>query len=243
MQLALKVNNVDNSEFREKFRTGDGSFENDLKTAENKLNKKKTFDFPFDSLQNIFGFIPLHFDFRRDIEPIDPEKDKTAIKQNAVSKIKKQAISEHKHSGSGPNGAITIADTKAIKDALIKNMPSPIVPIIMPNSGTASNNPSSSPVSRLDVQVMIDKIIEQAKLIKTGEKVLLTLLLSDLELGQMSLSLESRNGMVAIQIATSKDTKESLDRHVHDIESALKAAHINFLKINIIEAAGQEKNC
>lgn len=91
---------------------------------------------------------------------------------------------------------------------------------------------------KLDLQLLIDQIVEQVKMVKGRERAELSLMLKPEELGEILLVLTSRSGMVSIQVQTSLETKKLIDSRREELERALKKAHVNFDRIEIREVTG-----
>lgn len=88
---------------------------------------------------------------------------------------------------------------------------------------------------KLDLQFLIDKIVEQVKLVKGREKTELSLTLKPEELGEILLVLSSRSGVVSISIQASPETKKLIDDQRAELERALKKAKVNFDRVTIQE--------
>lgn len=88
---------------------------------------------------------------------------------------------------------------------------------------------------KFDLQLLIDQIVEQVKLVKGKERTELSLTLKPEELGEILLVLTSRSGTISIQLQTSSETKKLIDSQKEELERALKKAHVNFDRIEIRE--------
>ena len=88
---------------------------------------------------------------------------------------------------------------------------------------------------KLDLQLLIDRIVEQVKLVKGKEKTELSLTLKPEELGEIFLVLSSHSGIVSISIQASPETKKLIDDQREELERALKRAQVSFDKIEIEE--------
>lgn len=91
---------------------------------------------------------------------------------------------------------------------------------------------------KFDLQLLIDQIVEQVKLVKGKERAELSLTLKPEDMGEILLVLTSRSGMVSIQVQASSETKKLIDSQREELERALKKAHVNFDRIEIREVTG-----
>ncbi len=232
MQAALPVNQIENPASQTNSRTGDGSFTLELQKAEANLKNKNLSLFPWDQLQNMFGILPLNFDFNG--TNFEPEADKQNTEEKNVKKIDDASNGRLSQNTPHEKDPVVMSDVKAIKEALIKLVPNPVVP---PPFMPYALNPSASAktVSKADLQILIDEIVENAKLLKTQKKVELSLLLFEKNLGEMSLTLSSRNGLISIQIGACDEIRKNLEKNILDLESALKSANIDVDQLKIVE--------
>ncbi len=86
----------------------------------------------------------------------------------------------------------------------------------------------------LDLQVLIDEIVSQLKIVTEKGKVELIMGLKPENLGEILLTLTSRSGMIAIQIEASEETKKVLDQQLEKLALALKKAKVNLEDIKVI---------
>lgn len=225
MATTLPLSGIESPVKPENTRTGDGSFEETLKKCLSAA--------PWKQLQNLFNIFPLDFDFKvektsTDIDATRTQEEKTQQKTSPARDEKQnnnQAAAEKKN--------FEINDVKTVKEILNKFIPNPAAFAYAPAlSNTTGTN---SAVSKIDLQVLIDQIVEQARLIKTQKKTELSLLLQEGELGQISVDLLSRNGLVSIRITASAETKKNLENSLKELEDALELADIKMDKIRIVE--------
>lgn len=225
MQGALPVNQIDNPIQKQTGRSGDGSFESDLKKAENDL------------IDLIFGLMPLNLEAKE--EEFDPRSDEKKSGDSKTEKKEFQSGKQRQSSAIEDKKTLVVSDVKVIKEALVKFMPNPVNPIgIMP----FTLNPTSGKpaVSREDLQLLIDKIVEQAKLVKTQKKTELSLLLQEKDLGKISLSLTSRDGFVSILISAPEEMRKNLQKNISELEIALKSANIDVDKLKIMGVKNEQ---
>lgn len=223
-------------------RTSDGSFDNLLEQAKTDLEKESNSSDIWAQLSSLFGFMALSFDFKFETQDLNPPKDPAEDKNDSADEakpIKKQEQKKQQTVAHSDDSRLVITDTKVLKDALIKYTPAPIVPAF--SMVQASSN-VSKPISKSDMQLLIDQMVEQAKLVKSKEKVQLSMLLREQDLGEMSLSLSSRNGAISILISASHDLKKSLDASVADIEKSMDIANIKIEEIRITEVENDGTN-
>jgi flagellar hook-length control protein FliK len=89
--------------------------------------------------------------------------------------------------------------------------------------------------ARLDLQALIDKIVEQATLVKSKGKTELSIALNPEELGEILLTTTYHAGVISIQINANPETKKLIDSQREELERALKKARVNFDQIKIQE--------
>jgi len=197
-------------------RRGDGSFATQLKIAEKKLG---VFGFDFDSLFTPDTDLTLK---------IQPENKAPEIKPSPETK------SEESPGETKPPQPIKITgDVNELKGILIQNLPASHL-FTLP-SFYFGDTPLPQPILKADLQILIDELVEQARLLKINQKVELSLTLSEETLGNLLLSLTSRQGVVSIQIAADLKTKEYLEDHQSELEIALDLAEIPVDEVKIVE--------
>lgn len=241
MPGALPINQIENTTPGTATRVGDGSFENELKQAEKDLSskKKQINDFSWDQLESLFGLLPLKFEFRAD--DVDLRSGTKTNDNNKTEKTDQASVNPQKHNNhfDYEKNSLVISDVKAIKDALIKFIPPPAAPIgIMP----LNMNPSVAniQVTRGDLQILIDKIVEQARLIKSQKKTELSMMLQENELGQIKLSMSSKNGIISISLGVSEEMKKNMEKNIYELEIALKSANIDIDELTITEVDNEQ---
>ena len=185
------------------------------------------------ALESLLGMTPLKFDFNFKASGIEQDFD------NQTQQQKIQNYSEHKEQSENRAAAdlgkkeIIINDLKTIKQALIQNIPLPIyAPPLMAQNALQT---STTGLSRSNLQIIIDQIIAQAKLIKSSSKVQLSLEINQEELGNLLIELTSKQGLVLIQIAASQELKKELDSNLEELKRALKDSHIKLGELKIVE--------
>lgn len=240
MQGALPVNQIEKPVQTPASRVGDGSFKNDLNEAEQDLKSKKSndLDFPWEQLDLILGLFPVNLGSNKDER--DPRFEEK--KQDEKKSGKKGILSDNKqrhNTDLDDKKTLVVADVKAIKEALIKFMPNPVNPVgIMPY--TLNPTEGKPAISREDLQMLIDKIVEQAKLVKTQKRSELSLLLQENDLGKISLSLSSRDGFVSILISAPEELRKNLQKNISELEIALKSANIDVDKLKIMGVKNEQ---
>ncbi|MBI5698710.1 flagellar hook-length control protein FliK [Candidatus Saganbacteria bacterium] len=195
-------------------RHGDGTFDNYLDLALAQL----------DSL-----FVPLKFEFdfssEKTEEPAPPPKEEktTYDDPNTLATPHSELRNEK----------LEALETKAIKQALIANLPTfiPFAPLPL----AASPN-SSAGLTKGDMQVLIDDLVERARIFKLSQKPELNLDLRSEELGRLLLSFKNRNGGIEVLIAAADgNSKKLLDEHILELENSLKAARITLNDLRVTE--------
>jgi len=208
-------------------RQGDGSFDRELEAAKNKLLVA-----PWAEVQKMFNITPLEFKFDFNANKIENEvqKDTREPQQVKTDRAKSETGKETK-TAELPKTAAMI---KISKDTLAKNIPLPVSPFAFPASYLGDN--ASLPVTKSDMKMVIDDIVEKIELMKVGRRSELNMALNYENLGDLLLNLTLKDGMVSIQIsAAQNDTKKSLEQNLSELESALKSAKINLKDLTVTE--------
>jgi len=216
-------------------RRGDGSFDEHLKTAE-----KKLLIAPWAEVLKVFDAVPLKFEFDFESSPIDNEVPREKPKPEPE---KSSSLKPHPSSQDQAEDLPKIfSDLKVLKDMLIKNIPTSHLPIPLSSFAVSNDISSLQAVTRSDLQLLIDEIIEKIEFLKVGRRSELNLQLSYEELGNLQLSLISKNGLVSISITASPETKKALENNLSELELALKEAKINLDSIKIVEVTDDRRS-
>lgn len=200
-------------------RRGDGTFDNYLDLALAQL----------DSL-----FVPLKFEF-------DFSTEKT---EESAPLQKEEQTYEEPDPVRTPNSELRnekldALETRAIKQALIANLPA-FIPFT-PSPFAASPN-SSAGLTKGDMQVLIDDLVERARIFKLSQKPELNLDLKSEELGRLLLSFKNKNGGIEVLIAAADgNSKKLLDEHILELENSLKAARITLNDLRVTEISKKKE--
>ena len=89
-------------------------------------------------------------------------------------------------------------------------------------------------LSKLDLQLLVDQILAQVKLVKARGKVELTMGFKPDNLEELLLTLTSRSGMISIKIEAPEETKKLISAQLKELELALRAAKINLDEIQVV---------
>lgn len=233
-------------------------FKDDLKNSQTKLKKKETGDeavsyssmyvFPWGTMQNIFinnfekQINDKSFDFKERI--------------NSDSRIKADTIknpqSLQKDADSTKNGGGQSSTQKTGHENLSqkisqnlfetkKFIPLPFSTFI-PISDFIKN--TMERIEKLDIKSFALKIIDDAKLLKDGEKTTLTVDLKPDWLGNIIIRISSDKGILNINIFASESAKSELDSKIRELENAFKAANLNIgnLQVSVGGQGHQEKS-
>ncbi|MBU0687650.1 MAG: flagellar hook-length control protein FliK [Candidatus Margulisbacteria bacterium] len=222
----------------------DASFQDKLDSAQAQLEEKyKTQSLlPWGTVENIFQNLFLGFDsqikvestssslanqkiqaFEESIPAVNlPLNDQNKSEQNAA------AISDQKNNRSSQEN---------LEQAVIKvNLAgSPFFVDALWGAGF-----SKIAASKIDLQLIISKIVEQAKLLKAGERKTLEVILSPQELGKILLSVTKNEGGLTIQIFAAENAKEMIEENISSLEESLKNANINIGSLTV--SVGKRKS-
>lgn len=215
-------------------RRGDGSFDSQLELAQDELEQKsKLSSFPWSQLEALFDIIPLEFNF--DLQASSFQETPAQPKEETAARPDQQ---DQSRSPANKSEVTKIcSDVKIIKEVLSKNIPAPqlLFAPIVPGQNV-SGQITSSPVSRIDLQNLIDELIKNAELVRSGKKTELKLGLMEKELGEMELAFSSKSGVVSVLISTrNEETRKILQDQITELEIALKDAKIRVEDIKVME--------
>lgn len=87
--------------------------------------------------------------------------------------------------------------------------------------------------ARPDIDLIAQKIIENANLIKINGKTELVLNLKPQWLGDLKMSISSDNGTLTIQIFANAKTKELIESQIEELKSLLAGANLNVGSLNV----------
>jgi len=198
----------------------DGSFDQLLKTAQS----------------NLLGFKKLEFKFHV-VSTKQKEDVKTEKEPNQTAQIE---TSKSKENTSEIQEKFELDNTETLKEVLTKNIPPANITF---NGLFAGNIPAENiMLSKTNLQLIINDIIKQAKLIKSQQKTELSLSLANKELGKMFVNLVMKNGQVSINISAGTNTKRFLEDHLEELEMALEKSEINLDSIKISEVHYGQSN-
>jgi hypothetical protein len=213
---------------------GDGSFDADLESAQKALAKKnKTPLFaPWAEVQKIFNVLPLEFKFDFDANRVE---DRPRSKENPAETKTQPGTSGRKQAIAAETTARQVSYYKVPKETLKEQTPSPLPFYPLPVPGLLWNGMPVQ-ITKADMKMIIDEMVEKAELVKSGRSSELNLRLSYENTGEMFLSFILKNGQVTVSIAAARpETRKSLAESLSELESALKSAKINFKEIRIVE--------
>lgn len=198
---------------------GDGTFDNYLDLALAQL----------DSL-----FVPLKFEF--DFEPKEAEEIASPPKEENINDEPDQLPTPNSELR---NEKLEKLETQAIKQALVANLPT-FIPF-SPSLFYASTVQSAG-LTKGDMQVLIDDLVEKARIFKLSQKPELNLDLRSEELGRLLLSFKNKNGGIEVAIAAFDGiSKKLLDEHILELENSLKAARITLNELRVTEISKKKE--
>lgn len=235
MAVTLPLSGIESPVKPENTRTGDNSFEEKLNDAQKELETKKNYlsAAPWRQLQDLFSIFPLDFDFKVEKTSTDLYSMRTQEEKPRQKTSPAREEKQNNNPTAAKEKTFATNDVKTVKEILNKFIPNPVAASYLPILGTTAG--TSLTATKFDLQVLIDQIVEQARLIKTQKIAELSLVLQESELGQIFLDIASRNGLVTIQITASADTKKNLENSLKELEDALELADIKADKIKIVE--------
>ncbi len=216
-------------------RRGDGSFDTELDTAKKQLEEKRKYSLliPWAEVQKMFNIVPLEFKFEF---AADKTEDKPRKDQPFADKIKQDNKNSH-NNAEVKNDTANTAYYNLTKEALKKNLPTTTAQYQASIPYAFLTDPSSAKaLTKSDLKTVIDEIVKKIELIKTNRKAELNLSLYQENLGEMTLLLSLKNGLVSVQIAASlPGAKKILEDNLFELESALKNARISLGDLKIVE--------
>lgn len=198
--------------------TADGSFDGILFAEQNKL-------------EGLFGISKLEFDF---FFPSKKEADKPS--ETPINASHTEPKTEQKEADDKAlikEIDYDIENTNILKNLLSKNISPPSQSVMAVYAGNIMA--PTELIFKTDLQITIDEIIKNARLVKSGQKTELSLTFSYKDLGEMLVSMIMKNGQVAINIAAGPEAKKLMEKHIDELELALKNARIDLDSIKITE--------
>ncbi|MFA4858812.1 MAG: flagellar hook-length control protein FliK [Candidatus Margulisiibacteriota bacterium] len=87
--------------------------------------------------------------------------------------------------------------------------------------------------SKIDLEQIIAKIVDQARILKIGEKKTLEIALSPDELGKILLTVTKNEGQISIRIFAAEHAKDILEENISALEESLKNANINIGSLTV----------
>ncbi|NQU18409.1 MAG: flagellar hook-length control protein FliK [Candidatus Saganbacteria bacterium] len=212
----------------------DGSFNKRLNMAQEKLEKKNKFALttPWAQIEKLFNISRLEFDFN--FSAADIKKDPS--KQN-----ESYSANQHEPAARGEDARKPIEqtgyefkNTQVLKEVLCKNIPPQMLGSISGLFFGLGSDFQQSPM-KPSLQLIINEIVKQAKLVKSGQKTELSLSLAQKELGEMLITITMKNGHLFINIIAAAETKKMLESNLGELELALKESDIALDSIKIEE--------
>lgn len=202
-------------------RKGDGTFEQNLASAQIALELK--------TIKRLFNFKELEFNFNlQTSKPDITQNNEETAPQNVNLESKPEQIQETTN-----QNLIEYKNTEVLKEILAKNLPNPTLqPFAFSLMPFAFNNQS---VTQSNLKLLIDEIVKQAKLVKSGEKTELSLTLAPKDLGELLLSISIKNGYLSVQINANPETKKLLEQNLDELKLAFSESNIELEEILITE--------
>jgi hypothetical protein len=211
---------------------GDGSFSHDLDRAQENLEKSNQIN-TYSRLQEILSsLLPLEIKFSAPANEFPEKKAPSYLEKfDESSEFSKN---QRTYQTNNDNNIFIVKETEKIKEALMQNIPKQHFSLSA-FSPFYNGQLQSLNASQIDMQILIDEIVSQAKLIKTNSKTKLELLLNEETLGNILLSITSQKGKVIIHIAAFPEIKKLLDKEINTLEESLKRAKIEVEEIKVTE--------
>lgn len=222
------------------------SFDEKLSIEEKKLEERTRTLNPFSwgTVQSIFNFVPLEFDFNLNIASIENNFDRRSYHSNGktAETIRMSNLSSKngspKGEAFGDRALISNNQQAAGKNIILNEFLSnssyfaPNMEIIMPFSKIAEAIKARS-MLQLDLDPIIESISKYVKLIKAGGKTTIELTLKPEHLGNLILNISSKNGVVSVEIIASKETQDLMEANLGSLKEALAGANINIGNLEV----------
>ncbi|MFA5103973.1 MAG: flagellar hook-length control protein FliK [Candidatus Margulisiibacteriota bacterium] len=208
------------------------SFEKKLKTSTKKLEQND---------DELLGLIRMLSEMTSAAANQKPEGFKAAATIFSKKDLGNTRLSEIEHSHthdqnnssgnqSSPAGSVSKTDPQqALLEQLLAYFKSTGVPFPVMDLASKLENLNAKP----DIDLIAQKIIENAALIKINGKTELVLNLKPQWLGDLKMSISSDNGTLSIQIFANGKTKELIESQLEDLKSLLAQANLNVGSLNV----------
>lgn len=211
---------------------GDDSFSQELQIAQESLENSNQIN-TYSRLQEILSnLLPLEIKFSKPSKEISENKVPSHLEK--IEESLEPSGNQKPYQKNDNNNFFIVEETDKIKEALAQNLPKFYFPLSA-FSPLYTEQMQMSNLSSINLQILIDEIVKQAKLIKTQNKTNLELLLNEETLGTILLSLTSQKGKIVIQIAALPEIKKLLDKEINKLEESLERAKIDVEEIKVTE--------
>ncbi len=196
---------------------------------------------PWAQLQSLFNFTNLPFDLDFDKElSLATAKIENNLNRHQTSSP--ATLSKNEQIKAKDDSPAVNSETKATQAPVQEQK---IIQLIDPTQFVMGNLEILFPFSQPEIQgsgglklnldFLVDKIIEQIKLVKEKGQVELQFSLQPKELGEIWLSVSMKNGLVSISMAASPETKKILENDLGELEAALKKERLNIGDLRVTE--------
>ncbi|MCX5750889.1 MAG: flagellar hook-length control protein FliK [Candidatus Saganbacteria bacterium] len=209
------------------------SFEENLKTEEEKLKTKSLFFSPWSSIQTLMAALSSNYDDSLTLSKIENEFDTRKEPTPPQAPIK--PTEEQK-----PETVKTELPTPPLPQKIYKLDPKVFQDILSRSLGAFNIAPAFMGttekfdfITKVDLQQVIDEITKQATIVKNQKQTELLLGLKPEQLGEMLLKITNQNGMLSIQILANEETKKSLDQSLEQLKNSLADAHLNIGNLSV----------
>lgn len=243
-----KLSGSDSKSYAPKQKENNG-FDNDLEYSKKKLQKKdnsseEIFDpaacaFPWAAMQSIFirsfgnkmNASDLDYEQRSGIGSeikIDNIKNPSALQTDLNSEGNNKTPKESNSRDAKPDNL----SQKIIQELFAKNkiMFLPFNAFIYFDDFIKT---SSEKIADFDFKSLASRILDEAKLLKDGEKTTVTIDLKPEWLGNVILKISSEKGILTINIFANEKAKFELDQSISELEEAFKAANLNIANLQV----------
>lgn len=245
-----KVSSIDNSNVESASTPradSEQNFQDKLAAAQKEINEKYKNQalIPWGSVENIFQSLTTGFDTQINLKPT------TSTQLDNNDKSNQLITAVHSQNNDQPNDQQTASnlDYEESGKASQNTLEQTVIQVNLAGNpffldalwGTAF---AKMVASRIDLDQIISKIVEQAKLLKTGDRKTLEVVLSPQELGKIVLAVTKNEGTINIQIFAAENAKELLEENLSLLETSLKNANINIgsLAVSIRQRKHEESS-
>lgn len=162
--------------------------------------------------------------------------------------LESQLLKARQSGSTPPPKQPTPKEFKVLETQPLKTLNRQFIQEILTQTGWLTPNLAAQPLffqasingtlkPKFDLQLLVDEIASNVKMVKDKGKTELSLTLKPENLGEILLTLTSQAGQIAIQIHAQGETKKILEDELETLKNLLKISKVHFSEIKIEEGS------